>query len=559
MRKSPPCQSTCIDGQLVLNWIPLVVCERRVVETSITMLALLVLQLLVIPTLTLCAQHGSNLDGSISGLSFLAIQNNEDSGGVEIIIVSNNAKDLSEQQQSQIHIPGHSLSSGCGDHYFRCQGDNLLVETLFLEDGREFEVIFIPLDDGLLLLNHWCDSTSQRVANNCSWNTTFSNSLSNCRPTVVYNISGKVYTVCMSSINQYFSMYEVRLHLSGTAIVNATLLGPLTEINSLTTSDLSNFVLVGHMVYFALGNTIVVMDILDSTRTHKYPELPECAQIHKLISITGSGNQQLLVAYCTDGYIIFDPVFGDWTGIQHFPRNEVPYLCPDNSYRVTHFINDTVHFSVRGVLISTINNVNISSGICFSSQSITYFAYSDREHNSIFVYNFITQTHYGNPTFPYDCSNTMECPQLLLLGNRYMIVRDANNIVVLDTTSNFSLVLNKTSGWATQTLLTVSHMSANDVSTVAPPSSDSTVVPTADIQTDIPEDNVPSTGFPNEVTTNAAPITTTDLTIPITEQSKSTDLQLPLIIVGSIAALVIIINIIAITIYFFKHYRKHHR
>ena len=150
MRKFPPCYSTCIGGKISIKLHStgsLHCCVRGVsLKKSITMLALLVLQLLVIPTLTLCAQHGSNLHGSISGLSLLAIQNNEDSGDVEIIIVSNNAKNLSEQQQSQIHIPGHSLSSGCGDHYFRCQGDNLLVETLFLEDGREFEVIFIPLD-----------------------------------------------------------------------------------------------------------------------------------------------------------------------------------------------------------------------------------------------------------------------------------------------------------------------------------------------------------------------------------------------------------------------------
>ena len=171
------------------------------------------------------------------------------------------------------------------------------METLFLEDGREFEVFFIPLDDGLLLLSHWCDSTSysQRVANNYSWNIILSTSLSNCRPTVVYNIRGKVYTVCTSSTNQYFSLYEVRLHLSGTAIENATLLGPLTEIqiNSLTTSDLSNFVLVGHMIIFALVySTIVFMDILDLSRIQQYyRELPECAQIHKLISITGTGNQ----------------------------------------------------------------------------------------------------------------------------------------------------------------------------------------------------------------------------------------------------------------------------
>ena len=65
----------------------------------------------------------------------------------------------------------------------------------------------------------------------------------------------------------------------------------------------------------------------------------------------------------------------------------------------------------------------------------------------------------------------MESPQLVLLGNLYLIVHDANNVIVLDTVSNFSLVLNLSlmSGWTTQTLFTVSHMSANDVSTVAPP------------------------------------------------------------------------------------------
>jgi hypothetical protein len=161
----------------------------------------------------------------------------------------------------------------------------------------------------------------------------------------------------------------------------------------------------------------------------------------------------------------------------------------------------------------------------------------------------------------------MECPQLLLLRNRYMIVRDANHVVVLDTITNFSLMANMTSGWTTQILFAMSHiMIPNDVSTVAPPTTTiattrgpgdevltSTVVPT-DVQTVTPEDNVP-----NEMTTNAVPTTTTDLSIPITEQSESTDLQLALIIVGSIAGLVITINIIAIAVYIFKRYRKSHR
>ena len=526
------------------------------------MLALLVLQLLVIPTLTLCAQHGSNLHGSIHGLSLLAIQNNEDSGGVEIIILSNNTKNLSEQQQSQTHIPGHSLSSGCGDHYFQCQGDNLLVETLFLEDGREFEVIFIPLNDGLLLLSHWCDSTSQRVANNCSWNTTLSNFLSNCRPTLVYNISGKVYTVCTSSTNQYFSIYELRLHLSGTAIENATLFGPLTEIqisNSLTTSDVSNFIIVEQrIIYFAIGSTIVALDILDSTQTQQYPELSDCPQVYKLVEIVGAGNQKVLMAYCTDRYILYDPVYGDWSTRFLFSSSGVPYVCPNNSYRATLFTESgSLQFLVRGVLSTIITNANISSSICFESQNTTYFAYSaaDQQHYNVYVYDFVRQIHYS--VSPYFCLHShQECPQLFtLLDNQYLVIRDSDRDRILDTKTNFSLIFNISSGIAD--ILAVLHNIISNTSAItpSPPStttenapssrtdevltSDSTVVST-DIQTDIPEDNVPST-------------------LPITEQSKSTDLQLALIVVGSIAAVVVIINIIAIIVYFFKRYRKYHR
>ena len=149
-----------------------------------------------------------------------------------------------------------------------------------------------------------------------------------------------------------------------------------------------------------------------------------------------------------------------------------------------------------------------------------------------------------------------ECPQLFtLLDNQYLVIRDSDRDRILDTKTNFSLIFNISSGIAD--ILAVLHNIISNTSAItpSPPStttenapssradevltSDSTVVST-DIQTDIPEDNVPST-------------------LPITEQSKSTDLQLALIVVGSIAAVVVIINIIAIIVYFFKRYRKYHR
>ena len=236
----------------------------------------------------------------------------------------------------------------------------------------------------------------------------------------------------------------------------------VTSINLSSSQPLSNFVNVNHMIFFAVGNTIILMDILDKTQTHKYPKLSECAQIHKLISITGTGNQQLLVAYCTDGYIYFDPVFGDWNGIQHFSSNGVPYLCPDNSYRVTHFINGTLQFSVRGVLIKTINIVNINSGICFESQNRIYFAYSDQQHYNVNVYDFTTQNHY--PVSPYDCSATphKNCPQLLFLENQYLVIRDAICNRILDTTMNFSLLINISSGIAD--ILAILHSNTHSTS-----------------------------------------------------------------------------------------------
>ena len=206
-----------------------------------------------------------------------------------------------------------------------------------------------------------------------------------------------------------------------------------------TSHSLSNFIIVDHMIFFAIGNTIIVMDIFDTKLTQQYPELPQCTQIHKLVLTISAGNQQVLVAYCTDRYAYFDPVYGDWTNTQISSSSGLPYPCPDNNYSATFFINGTLQFSLSDSLLNTINNVNISSGICFESQNRTYFAYSDQQHNRVYVYDFFTQNYY--PVSHYDCTY-QDCPQLLLLENQYLVTCDANHNLVLDTTTNFSLIIN---------------------------------------------------------------------------------------------------------------------
>ena len=379
----------------------------------------------------------------------LAIKNNDSGLEVYTLFPENRGSiDVEHELDPRMHVffPGRNLSSWCGDQYFRCQ--ELLVETLFLQDdGIKLNIVFVPLENGVLLLSNWYDLNTTSM----EWSHFIVNS-SNCSPTVLYKVSENFYImVCISSTDHYAAVYEVHLNLSRPMIENATLVGPLTQINipnSLSTSRLSNFILVEHMVYFAVGNTIFFMDVFDLTQTQQYPELSTCTQIHKLVPIIGDGNQQLLVAYCTDRYIYFDPVRGDWTTIRTFSMYGAPYLCPFDDYKVTLFINrtnegDYLQFSIQDSSPKTIWNVNISSGICFQSQNSTYFAYSDQQHNSVFVYDFITQNHYHVSS--YDCSH-VDCPPLLLLDDQYLIVRDADHDLVLDTETNFNLIINISSG-----------------------------------------------------------------------------------------------------------------
>ena len=55
-------------------------------------------------------------------------------------------------------IPGYSLSSKCGDEYYRCQ------ELLVVNDSSHnnclgpLSIVFVPLETGVLLIRFWYDS-----------------------------------------------------------------------------------------------------------------------------------------------------------------------------------------------------------------------------------------------------------------------------------------------------------------------------------------------------------------------------------------------------------------
>ena len=375
-----------------------------------------------------------------------------------------------------LFIPGHNLSSECGDQYFRCQELLVVNESLFVQNmdhtggmSLNNNIIFVPLKDGALFLHLWYDSSNNMIIN---WSSFIVNS-SNCTPTVSYNINSTIYMVCINSYTEYVAVYEVQLNLSDSVveIEDVILVEQLTRSSfsisgSNSSSNFSNFITVDHKIFVAVGNTIIVMDIDTKQLTQYDPAaaaLPNCTQIYKLVPAIGAGNQQLLLAYCIDRYVYIDPQYGDWTDGQCYSSNGIPYLCPDNNYRAISFINGTLKFSERDITLSVNTRINISSGICFESQNTTYFAYSDQQHNNVYVYNFITKKYFS--VFPYDCTH-QDCPQLHFLENQYLVIRDANHNLVLDATTNFSLIINISSGIAD--ILTILHSNVYVYSAITP-------------------------------------------------------------------------------------------
>ena len=386
------------------------------------------------------------------GLTYLLSIEQEETNGLRITatpesrepyensLVCNNV--ISWPEPTSWLIPNVSLSPECGPGYYRCR--EVFVETLHvpLQNGCESNVVtvFVPLESGMLLL-----SVLYNI-NNCTLDLqTEIVSSSDCSPTVVYKIENKVFTVCISSVNNYIAVYEIHLvPWNGSLIHDIVFVGPPTRVSitNLAESYLSNFVLKfssqENRVFFAINRYIYVMDVSNPSQTKRYPELPGCDRVHSLSSVPDG---PLLLAYCSNRSVYFDTVYGDWTRIQNYSRHGIPYLCPNRNYNINIF-NDTrrsLQFSVTNTNPTIIDNVNFTSGVCFDVGNTTYFVWSDQQQNTISVFDFTMQTHYLVAS--YECLST-DCLHLLLLQNRYIVYDVDYTTYTLNAETNFSLIFN---------------------------------------------------------------------------------------------------------------------
>ena len=375
------------------------------------------------------------IKGNQSGLEIRTYQLPENNGYVN----SSGARLWSEHElKPQVNfIPNRTLSSECGKQYFRCQ--ELLVESQGIDDGTlNLNVVFVPLEDGVLVLFNKWNSTK------LEWNTIIKNT-TNCSPTAFYNINSRFFMICISShIALEVFVYRIKLNVFDPVIEESDIIimKPLAKIYNTTnqslTLNLSNFVVVNDKIFVAIGNIIASINVSDTDST-KNLTLKTCTQISNLVPTVDNQHGQMLVALCTDSIVYINcDQNGDLIEVQQYTSNgSVLYVCPDTEYKATLF-NDTHLWLSSSPNIITVN-IRSAGGVCFKNRNRTYSAYSDQNQNRVFVYDFITQDI--RSVSPYYCPN-MDCPQLLVLKNQYLVVRDVNHAVVLDATNKFSLVIN---------------------------------------------------------------------------------------------------------------------
>ena len=473
-----------------------------------------------------------------------------------VTILKGSCAKLNSESQNEWFIPDISLSPECGPEYFRCR--ELFVETFhILQDGSESTVLFIPLESGMLLLNMWYD------INNCTLDLqTEIVSSSDCSPTVVYKTENKVFTVCISSVNNYIAVYEIQVHWYRSLIHDVVFVEPMTRVSITNLAELylSNFVLKlssqEHKVFFAINSSLYVMDVSNPSQTKRYPEVPGCDRVHSLSSVPGG---PLLLAYCSDRSVYYDTVYEDWTRIQTYSRHGIPYLCPNGNYIVT-FFNDTrrsLQFSVTNSNPMIIDNVDVTSDVCFEVGNTTYFVWLDQQQNTVSVFNFTMQTHYPVTSYEY---LTMDCPRLFLYENVYVIIRDDRNIIVLDAGNSFSQVLLMRSNTSSSGLLSLLSLVVSNIYPSASPTSDDVPSSTNDnhgvttVNLPINQHNtVPTKSITDEPTDSGTTITQTVSTLIISPTT------LALIIVGSIMFLLVTINAVVIAVCIFKRCSKSHQ
>lgn len=360
-------------------------------------------------------------------------------------------------QAQPLGIKARHLSQECGDAFARCELVRVEVTAADKEEEPfRYAIVFLPLHKGLALvkIKHGSDqrySTELKILDTGDFA---------CSPSAVFKIRGGFFMVCSNKTTNYVSLVEIRLNTTSFQESQSSLpfIQQTIPVSVGNITDTSNFL---HMeldqdhqyIVFALGTAFYSFNIYnhDMSRLEDLPAQLCTGGVHKLIP-TRSNNYQFL-AFCTDNLFLYDLGEEGWISHNTFAAIGVPYLCPHPVIDFSVF-PDYIQYSITtgtggngGLLSQTVNIQGDASqnGACFGNTTHQYFAFSDPVIG-VSIMNLNTSAN----LIPFTCQDDA-CTPLLVMDNRYLVVRDLAGrlVLVVDLYTGGPLTLRTTASLTT--------------------------------------------------------------------------------------------------------------
>ena len=330
------------------------------------------------------------------------------------------------------------LSSECGVNNFRCQ--NLLVISSELSPTTTQYIVFVPLIDGLLLLDLRYNGVQLALSD---YHIIDIQNLG-CSPISSFQILRSAYTVCLGLRTRYLTILEVVLNT--TSLSNTHITGPLIRFHGLEDPPrVTNFEYLPlpqyslYHVYFSTSRYLYALD----PRSYISLDIGELANCDSVASLAYA-KDEILIAYCNDNSAVyFDLALQDWRNQTAYSERGQPFICPNPDIHLAVYPTSYIQYGLWSQ--NTLENFNIpglefDSGICFGTQNKTFFAYNDREDG---VYVLEPATFHQIQLSSEGCLN--QCDPLLVFDNRYLVLREHYQndaaAIVMDSKKNFSRII----------------------------------------------------------------------------------------------------------------------
>ena len=352
--------------------------------------------------------------------------------GVKVTVLSK----IRRRQQHILTFENHSLSSGCGPHFWRCQ--NVLVKRYPILHQY---VVFVPLENAIGILDF--RYREDELLLHAYYVTPLSLTEVSCNPVGVFDILRSTYAVCLRSSD--LVVYEIILNQ--TQIKN-TLRHRLTAVCLPVSPNL-----LSNIISISLGDSFDQKHLFFTVGIDVYKITPHQYLIQMVGTLKDSGTISVpctiaaagrtMIANCEWGAIYFDLTYEQWINRTTYAEHGRPFICPNPDVRLAVFPASYIQYGLWSQ--DTRENINIpglefDSGMCFGTQNRTLFAYIDREDG---VYVLDPPTSNSTQLSSKECLND-HCDPLLIFDNKYTVLRERYNSTIIVVDSKLSRIIEAT-------------------------------------------------------------------------------------------------------------------